>query len=127
MPSLEFKKILYLTPSAEKLRAQLSGQRLTLQQATPLRDDISTDEITPVAILSHYDDKLGDYAHTGLQLNGEQPIAVRTLRASGVDVLVAGRRYGKGSSREHSPEGLFAIVGDVEDVEDGLSWGASKA
>ena len=103
MPSLEFKKILYLTLSVEKLRAQLSGQRLTLQQATPLRDDISTDEITPVAVLSHYDDKLGDYAHTGLQLNGEQPIAVRTLRASGVDVLVAGRRYGKGSSREHSP------------------------
>jgi 3-isopropylmalate/(R)-2-methylmalate dehydratase large subunit len=103
MPSLEFKQILYLTQSAEKLRAQLSGQRITLQQATPLRDDISTDEITPVAILSHYDDKLGDYAHTGLQLNGQQPIGVRTLRASGFDVLVAGRRYGKGSSREHSP------------------------
>jgi 3-isopropylmalate/(R)-2-methylmalate dehydratase large subunit len=103
MPSLEFQQILYLTQNAATLRAQLSGQRLTLQQATPLRDDISTDEITPVAILSHYDDKLGDYAHAGLQLNGEQPIGVRTLRTSGFDVLVAGRRYGKGSSREHSP------------------------
>ena len=103
MPGLLFQKILYLTESSAKLRDQLSGQKSTLSQASPLRDDISTDEITPVAILSHYDDKLGDYAHTGLQLNGEQPIAVRTLRASGFDVLVAGRRYGKGSSREHSP------------------------
>ena len=85
------------------VQAQLRGERCTLAQAGPLRDDISTDEITPVAILSHYDERLGEFAHTGLRCGGWQPIARGQLRASGVQVLVAGQRYGKGSSREHSP------------------------
>ena len=33
---------------------------------------------------------------------GEQPIARDAVRAAGIEVVVAGRRYGKGSSREHS-------------------------
>jgi 3-isopropylmalate/(R)-2-methylmalate dehydratase large subunit len=103
MPGFGLQPILYLTQNAATLRAQLAGQRLSRASAGPLRDDISTDEITPVAMLSHYDDKLGRYAHTGLTLGQEQPIAVGALRASGFQVLVAGRRYGKGSSREHSP------------------------
>ena len=77
--------------------------RLTLTQARPLRDDISTDEITPVAILSHYDATLGEFAHTGLRCAGHSPITRGQLRAAGFGVLVAGQRYGKGSSREHSP------------------------
>jgi 3-isopropylmalate/(R)-2-methylmalate dehydratase large subunit len=95
--------ILYLSEDPERVEAQLAGQRLSLAQAQPLRDDVSTDEITPVAILSHYDARLGDFAHTGLRCQGRAPIARGQLRASGVQVLVAGQRYGKGSSREHSP------------------------
>ena len=74
-----------------------------LAQASPLRDDISTDEITPVAILSHYDDKLARYAHTGFKVGNELPIGVNAIFNSGIEVIVAGNRYGKGSSREHSP------------------------
>ena len=74
-----------------------------LAQASPLRDDISTDEITPVAILSHYDDKLARYAHTGFKAGNELPIGVNAIFNSGIEVIVAGNRYGKGSSREHSP------------------------
>ena len=95
--------ILYLSQNPAQIEAQLKGLRLTLTQADPLRDDISTDEITPVAILSHYDATLGDFAHTGLRCEGQSPIARGQLRASGFEVLVAGQRYGKGSSREHSP------------------------
>jgi len=95
--------ILYLSQNPEQIDAQLAGTALTLQQVQPLRDDVSTDEITPVAILSHYDAKLGDFAHTGLRCGGRNPIARGQLRAAGFEVLVAGRRYGKGSSREHSP------------------------
>ena len=96
-------KILYLSQNPALIEAQFQGQPCTLAHAQPLRDDISTDEITPVAILSHYDAKLGDFAHTGLRCAGVNPVARGQLRASGFEVLVAGQRYGKGSSREHSP------------------------
>ena len=96
-------KTLYLSQNPAWIDAQLAGTRLTLDQAQPLRNDVSTDEITPVAILSHYDTRLGDFAHTGLRCEGRNPVARGQLRAAGFEVLVAGRRYGKGSSREHSP------------------------
>jgi 3-isopropylmalate/(R)-2-methylmalate dehydratase large subunit len=96
-------RVLYLSQDPALIRRQLAGETLTREQAGPLRDDVSTDEITPVHILSHYDDTLGDFAHTGLRCGNESPIARRTLRQAGFAVLVAGHRYGKGSSREHSP------------------------
>ena len=96
-------RILYLSQDPALIERQLQGEVLTLAQARPLRDDVSTDEITPVAILSHYDETLGELAHTGLCCGGRQPIGRGALRAGGFEVLVAGRRYGKGSSREHSP------------------------
>ena len=96
-------RVLYLSPNPALMQRQLNGEQLSREQAGLLRDDVSTDEITPVHILSHYDDTLGDFAHTGLRCEGENPIARRALRQAGFQVLVAGRRYGKGSSREHSP------------------------
>ncbi|PUE12632.1 aconitase family protein [Limnohabitans sp. T6-20] len=95
--------VLYLSQDPNLIRRQLAGETLTREQAGPLRDDVSTDEITPVHILSHYDDRLGDFAHTGLRCGSDNPIGHKTLRQAGFQVLVAGRRYGKGSSREHSP------------------------
>lgn len=96
-------RVLYLSQDPAPIRRQLAGETLTRAQAGPLRDDVSTDEITPVHILSHYDDTLGDFAHTGLRCGSDNPIGHKTLRQAGFQVLVAGRRYGKGSSREHSP------------------------
>lgn len=95
--------VLYLSQDPALIQRQLSGEVITLAQALPLRDDVSTDEITPVAILSHYDDQLGDYAHTGTQCKGILPIGKGVLKAARFQVIVAGKRYGKGSSREHSP------------------------
>jgi len=96
-------RVLYLCQDPALIRRQLAGETLSREQAGPLRDDVSTDEITPVHILSHYDDTLGDFAHTGLRCGQDNPIARRALRQAGFAMLVAGRRYGKGSSREHSP------------------------
>jgi 3-isopropylmalate/(R)-2-methylmalate dehydratase large subunit len=96
-------RVLYLSQDPELIQRQLNGEVITLAQALPLRDDVSTDEITPVAILSHYDDQLGDYAHTGTQCQGTLPIGKGVLKAAHFQVIVAGKRYGKGSSREHSP------------------------
>ena len=104
LPALRLApRILYLSQRPEAVRSALAGARLTLADAAPLRDDVSTDEITPIAILTHFDDKLGAYPYTGLRVGGETPVAVNALRASGIEVVVAGKRYGKGSSREHSP------------------------
>jgi len=96
-------RVLYLSQDPKLIQRQLNGEVITLAQALPLRDDVSTDEITPVAILSHYDDQLGDYAHTGTQCQGILPIGKGALKAARFQVIVAGKRYGKGSSREHSP------------------------
>ncbi|NML47176.1 3-isopropylmalate dehydratase [Ramlibacter sp. G-1-2-2] len=96
-------RILFLADDPSLVRRQLAGERLTRAQAGALRSDISTDEISPVAIMSHYDDKLARFPYTGFAAGGETPIAVGAVQAGGFQVTVAGRRYGKGSSREHSP------------------------
>src|SRR3954470_1303885 len=96
-------RILFLAQSAAAMRAQLAGAQLTLTQAGALRDDVSTDEITPVRIMSHFDDSLGRFPYTGFTTEGERPIAAGAVQAGGFQVTVAGGRYGKGSSREHSP------------------------
>ncbi|MEM5429833.1 aconitase family protein [Cupriavidus oxalaticus] len=96
-------RILFLADSADAMARQLHGEALTLEQSGPLRDDVSTDEITPVPVLTHYDDKLGRYPYTGYKVGGTCPVAPGAIREGGFSVTVAGNRYGKGSSREHSP------------------------
>ncbi len=96
-------RVLFLSQDPDTVRRQLAGDTVSRAQAGPLRDDVSTDEITPVAILSYYDDRLGAFAHTGLRCGDQNPVGRGALHAAGCDVLVAGQRYGKGSSREHSP------------------------
>ncbi|MEM5277753.1 aconitase family protein [Cupriavidus taiwanensis] len=96
-------RILYLADSAPAMTAQLQGQPMTLATAGALRDDVSTDEITPVPILTHYDDALGRFPYTGYKVDGACPVPAGAIRDGGFAVTVAGNRYGKGSSREHSP------------------------
>ncbi|WP_312834804.1 aconitase family protein [Comamonas sp.] len=96
-------RILYLSQNPACVQQVLAGEQLSLAAAQPLRDDVSTDEITPIAILTHFDDALGHYPYSGFQAGGVFPIAAGAMRGSGIEVVVAGKRYGKGSSREHSP------------------------
>jgi len=101
--TLYFGRVLFLADDPQRVRRQLAGETFTREQAGRLRDDVSTDEISPVAIMSHYDDRLARFPYTGFATGGETPIAVGAVQAGGFQVTVAGRRYGKGSSREHSP------------------------
>lgn len=96
-------RVLFLSRDADAVRRQLAGEDLDAGQAGPLRDDVSTDEITPAWVCYHVDEKLGDYPYVGLACGAERPVAAGSVRAAGVSVVVAGRRYGKGSSREASP------------------------
>jgi len=103
-PAARFSpRILYLSQCPATVKKALGGQPVRLADALPLRDDVSTDEITPIAILTHFDDELGRYPYTGFKTQDELPVAVDAMRDSRIQVVVAGRRYGKGSSREHSP------------------------
>ncbi|WP_288789210.1 aconitase family protein [uncultured Enterobacter sp.] len=96
-------RILFLAADPNKITAQLRGESLSLAQARPLRDNISTDEITPIPALAYYDERLGAFAWTGLKCGAENPIGKNAIVEAGMNVVVGGLRYGKGSSREHSP------------------------
>jgi 3-isopropylmalate/(R)-2-methylmalate dehydratase large subunit len=96
-------RILFLSQNASVIQRQLLGEDITLEEALPLRSDISTDEITPNYICYYYDEKLGEYPYLGLDCAGTRPVKQGSVKAAGFAVSVAGRRYGKGSSREHSP------------------------
>ena len=96
-------RILFLSVDPDVVGRQICGEDIDLAGAGRLRDDISTDEITPLPSLVHYDDEIGRHAHTGFRAGETHPIPLDGLRDGGFGILVAGRRYGKGSSREHSP------------------------
>ncbi len=96
-------RILFLTEDPERIRRQLAGEDLEPAEALPLRDQISTDEITPAFICYHYDEKLGDFPYLGLKCGEAFPVKAGSVRAGGFAVSVAGKRRGKGSSREASP------------------------
>jgi 3-isopropylmalate/(R)-2-methylmalate dehydratase large subunit len=96
-------RILFLSEKPEVIRRQLAGEDVSLAEAAPLRTDVSTDEITPTWICYHYDEKLGDYPYLGLKCGDVAPLTAGTVKAGGFGITVAGRRYGKGSSREASP------------------------
>lgn len=102
-PMLNQARILFLAADPSKITAQLRGESLSLAQARPLRDNISTDEITPIPALAYYDERLGAFAWTGLKCGAENPIRNNAIVEAGVNVVVGGLRYGKGSSHEHSP------------------------
>jgi 3-isopropylmalate/(R)-2-methylmalate dehydratase large subunit len=109
MTKLSFSaRTLFLSADPAKMQAQLDGGRLTLAEALPLRDDISTDEITPIPSLVYYDDRLGAHPYTGFKAGDVRPISENAIRTGGFGVTIAGRRYGKGSSREHSPAAELA-------------------
>ncbi|WP_454753628.1 hypothetical protein [Cupriavidus necator] len=85
------------------MKRQLAGQDVSLEEALPLRTDVSTDEITPAWICYHYEEQLGEFPYLGLKCDEALPVTAGSVRAGSFAVTVAGRRYGKGSSREASP------------------------
>src|SRR5258706_3470502 len=96
-------RILFLVDDAELLRRQLAGEDLSWPFQAALRDNISTDEVTPAYICYYYDETLGDFPYLGLKAGQEFPVTRGSIKASGFVCSVSGKRRGKGSSREQSP------------------------
>jgi 3-isopropylmalate/(R)-2-methylmalate dehydratase large subunit len=111
--TLKFEgRILHLLDDAELVKAQLydgKNVELTPDLKERLRDQISTDEITPAYICFFYDETLGDFPYLGLRTTNrstgetEYPVERNAVRNGGFVCSVAGKRRGKGSSREASP------------------------
>src|SRR5260370_6396131 len=96
-------RLLFLAEDADVVRRQLAGEDLAWTQAIKLRDDISTDEITPAYICYYFDETLGQFPYLGLKCGDEFPITRGAVKAGGFVASVSGKRRGKGSSREQSP------------------------
>jgi 3-isopropylmalate/(R)-2-methylmalate dehydratase large subunit len=96
-------RILFLSQDPRIIERQLHGEEVSLEEALPLRTDVSTDEITPASICYYFDEKLGEYPYLGLKCGDTLPVKAGSVKAGDFRVTVAGRRYGKGSSREASP------------------------
>ena len=96
-------RVLFLCEDGGHVARQLEGEDLTLDAAGKLRDQISTDEITPAFICYHFDEKLGDFPYLGLKCGETFPCREGLVKAGGFAVSVSGKRRGKGSSREASP------------------------
>ncbi|HET6331014.1 MAG TPA: aconitase family protein [Holophagaceae bacterium] len=96
-------RVLFLSEDARAVARQLAGEDISLAEAGPLRDQISTDEITPAFICYHFDEKLGGFPYLGLKCGEAFPCKEGLVKAGGFAVSVSGKRRGKGSSREASP------------------------
>ncbi len=96
-------RILFLAEDADLVRRQLEGEDIDWQPAMKLRDNISTDEITPAYICYYYDETLGDFPYLGLKCGEQFPITRGAVKRGGFVASVSGKRRGKGSSREQSP------------------------
>jgi 3-isopropylmalate/(R)-2-methylmalate dehydratase large subunit len=101
-------RILFLTEDAELIKRQLAGEDLPWDTKNPannpkLRDDISTDEITPAHYCFYFDETLGEIPYLGLKCGSVFPIGRSDVKKGGFVCAVSGKRRGKGSSREQSP------------------------
>jgi 3-isopropylmalate/(R)-2-methylmalate dehydratase large subunit len=101
-------RILFLTESPELIKGQLAGEDLPWDTRNPannpkLRDDISTDEITPAHYCFYFDQTLGEIPYLGLKCGNETPVTRSSVKKGGFVAAVSGKRRGKGSSREQSP------------------------
>src|SRR5216110_1382885 len=97
-------RILYLAEDPAFVRAQLEGNDPPWTPTTKLRDDISTDEITPAYIGNYYDETLGEFPYLGLKCRDEFPITRGSVTQGGFVAAVSGKRRGKGSSRDWSSD-----------------------
>jgi 3-isopropylmalate/(R)-2-methylmalate dehydratase large subunit len=101
-------RILFLTEDPELIKRQLAGEDLPWDTKNPannpkLRDDISTDEITPAHYCFYFDETLGEIPYLGLKCGAVTPIGRGEVKRGGFVCAVSGKRRGKGSSREQSP------------------------
>jgi 3-isopropylmalate/(R)-2-methylmalate dehydratase large subunit len=96
-------RILFLAEDPTLIESQIEGVDLDPENIPALRNDISTDEMTPAYICYYFDETLGEFIYLGLKCGDQFPIKRNDIKNGGFIASVSGKRRGKGSSREASP------------------------
>src|SRR4051812_22696049 len=79
-------RILFLAQDSRVVERQMHGEDVVFASALPLRNDVSTDEITPAWICYHYDEKLGQFPYIGLKCCDQLPVTAGSVKAGGFAV-----------------------------------------
>jgi len=96
-------------------------QQVTGRGVSVPGDDVDTDRIIPARFMKCITfDGLGEYAFYDVRKNEDGTLKEHPLNKpehAGAEVLIVGRNFGCGSSREHAPQSLYrygfrAIVGE---------------
>jgi 3-isopropylmalate/(R)-2-methylmalate dehydratase large subunit len=95
--------VLYRDPALVREQLEAGASSPVLPLRGPLRDRVSTDEITPAWACYYFDARLARYCLVGLE---GAPIEPGRLASGGFSVLIAGESFGYGSSRETAPFSL---------------------
>jgi 3-isopropylmalate/(R)-2-methylmalate dehydratase large subunit len=103
-------RALFLTDDPALTKEQIDGSAFAWDGSQKLRDNISTDEITPGWVCFYYDETLGHYSLVGLRGN---PIGPGDVARGRFSVVVSGLSKGCGSSRETAPYSERAAGVDV--------------
>src|SRR5437764_14967453 len=88
-------RVLFLTVDPDLVRRQLEGEDLAWRPGIALRDDISTDEITPAYICYYYDETLGDLPYLVLKCRAQLPLGRAAVKRGGHVAAVSAKRRGK--------------------------------
>ena len=54
-------RVLFLSQDPDKVQRQIRGKDLTLQEALPLRDGVSVEEIAPTWVCYYFGQRLEDF------------------------------------------------------------------
>ena len=92
-------RILFLTEDPDLIKRQLAGEDLPWDTKNPannpkLRDDISTDEITPAHYCFYFDETLGEIPYLGLKCGNVLPIGRSDVKKGGFVAAISGKRRG---------------------------------
>lgn len=100
-------RVLFLTKDPRLIRQQVEGQNLSWVPSNELLDGISTDGIIPnqACYTSRTTDQLSDYLLTGIP---NSVIKKGDIKDGHFEAIIAGKSFGRGSSREHAQ---LALIG----------------
>lgn len=101
-------RVLFLSQDPRIVERQLRGEEVTLEEALPLRTDVSTDEITPAWIWYYFDEKLGEYPYLGLKCGDTTPVAAGKYVSP--MIITSLERESGGNVLLHEPSGIVCFA-----------------
>lgn len=96
-------RFLFLSQDPQVVLRQLAGEDVRIDEALPLRENVSTDEISPTWVTYHYDETLGEHPYAGLTCGGLMPVATGAVKRGGFGITVAGGAMARGRRARRAP------------------------